>query len=115
VFRAAVLSIVLTLGAGPNAALLCAVWCHPQPSSVPTCPHHGASSAPQMTRENGCPLSPASAPATVRELQPAPSPQLASAVSTPHRPCSPEPFDRRLSLRNPDVGTGPPVAIALRI
>lgn len=52
VFRAFVLSIVLTLAVAPNAALLCIVWCHPQaaPSSAF---HHGESSAASSASHHG--------------------------------------------------------------
>lgn len=39
VFRAVVLSIVATLAIGPNAALLCSAWCHPQ-AAAPSTSHH---------------------------------------------------------------------------
>jgi hypothetical protein len=44
VFRAVVLSIVLTLAVGPNTALLCRAWCHPQ-AAPSNASHHGEPSA----------------------------------------------------------------------
>jgi len=40
VFRATVLSIVLTLTAGPNVGVLCKVWCDPVEAATAGC-HHG--------------------------------------------------------------------------
>lgn len=52
VFRTFVLSIVLTLAVAPNAALLCTVWCHPQPAtSSPS--HHGECSAASSASYHG--------------------------------------------------------------
>ena len=42
VFRAAVLSIVLTLVIGPNTAPLCWAWCDPMPAAETGCDHHAA-------------------------------------------------------------------------
>ena len=39
VFRAALLSIVLTLAAGQDAALLCSVWCHSGGGMAGACEH----------------------------------------------------------------------------
>ena len=44
VFQAVVFSIVATLAVGPNAALLCAAWCHP-PAAASSASHHGEPSA----------------------------------------------------------------------
>jgi hypothetical protein len=54
VFRAAVLSIVLTLAIGPNAVLLCSVWCHPHEVKTSACQHQGATASPQVTGEDSC-------------------------------------------------------------
>lgn len=43
-FRAAVLSIVLTLAVGPSAGLLCKTWCNPQAAAADG-GHHAASTA----------------------------------------------------------------------
>ena len=37
--RTVALSIVLTLAVGPEAALLCKVWCHPQVAGAGACNH----------------------------------------------------------------------------
>jgi hypothetical protein len=37
VFRVVVLSIVLTLAVGPEVAVLCVAWCHPQGPGASTC------------------------------------------------------------------------------
>lgn len=54
VFRAAVLFIVLTLAGGPNATLLCAVWCHPEEARTSSCQHPGAITSPSVTGGDSC-------------------------------------------------------------
>ena len=44
VLRTVALSIVLTLAVGPEAALLCRAWCHPQVASASVCNHGLAAS-----------------------------------------------------------------------
>jgi hypothetical protein len=67
VFRAAVLSIVLTLVVGPNASLLCAVWCHPEAATVAHCEHQNPSGSPSVAEKDSCPDIAAGATAFVRE------------------------------------------------
>ena len=67
VFRAAVLSIVLTLVAGPDASLLCAVWCHPEAATAGPCEHPDPTSTPSITANDSCPDIAASSTALVRE------------------------------------------------
>ncbi|HEU4688320.1 MAG TPA: hypothetical protein VFS23_08175 [Vicinamibacterales bacterium] len=64
-FRAAVLSIVLTLVAGPNASLLCAVWCHPEAAAAGPCEHRDATTT--ITSNDSCPDIAAVTTAFVRE------------------------------------------------
>lgn len=66
-FRAAVLSIVLTLVAGPNASLLCAVWCHPEAAAAGPCEHRGPTDTPSVTASDSCPDMAAVTTAFVRE------------------------------------------------
>jgi hypothetical protein len=47
VFRAALVSIVLTLAVGQNASLLCKVWCHDATSAG--CPHQDSPTTPDTT------------------------------------------------------------------
>ena len=66
VSRAVVLSIVLTLAAGPEAALLCRAWCHPlvavasachdeKPFGASSASHHGEPSAgSSVAGDNPC-------------------------------------------------------------
>jgi hypothetical protein len=44
-FRVSVLSIVLTLAMGPDAALLCEFWCVPTADVTEACDHDGAGTA----------------------------------------------------------------------
>ena len=66
-FRAAVLSIVLTLAVGPNASLLCAIWCHPDAASAGPCEHSNATSTPRLATDDSCRASVAGSTAFVRE------------------------------------------------
>ena len=53
-FRATVLSIVLTLVAGPNASVLCKAWCDPAAAAATKChPEHGGPSA-TLTGTDDC-------------------------------------------------------------
>lgn len=67
VFRAVVLSIVLTLAVGPNASLLCAVWCHPDAASAGQCEHPNATNTPRLGTDDSCPAIAAGSTAFVRE------------------------------------------------
>ena len=53
VFRAAVVSIVLTLAVGQNAALLCSVWCHPPEAGTGVCEQHQVT-PPSVTGNDSC-------------------------------------------------------------
>ena len=54
VFRATVFSTVLTLAAGPEAALLCRVWCHPQAVAASACHEEKRSAASTVISGNDC-------------------------------------------------------------
>lgn len=53
-FRAALFSIVLTLAAGQNAALLCGVWCHSGEGMAGPCEHKTESSSPGIVAHDDC-------------------------------------------------------------
>ncbi len=53
-FRTVALSIVLTLAVGPEAALLCRAWCHPQVASASAC-NHGLAAAGANASHHGEP------------------------------------------------------------
>ena len=53
-FRAALVSIVLTLTLGQNLALLCSVWCHPQESLISVCRHQAPTTPPSVTGSESC-------------------------------------------------------------
>ena len=59
-FQAVVLSIVATLAVGPNAALLCAAWCHPS-AAASSAPHHGGPSTASRPSHHGEPSAASSA------------------------------------------------------
>ena len=55
VFRAAVLSIVLTLAVGPNASLLCRTWCGDQQAAAASgCHHEAPATSPSVAGEDCC-------------------------------------------------------------
>lgn len=66
-FRAAVLSLALTLASGPNVTLLCSISCHPQQQAMSSeCTHQKAIPSPRMSGEDGCPSPAAAATVFVR-------------------------------------------------
>lgn len=66
-FRALVLSIALTVAAGPSAAILCRAWCNPPVAPADGC-HHAASTASISVAANDtCDDRALSAAAFVRE------------------------------------------------
>jgi hypothetical protein len=67
VFRAAVVSIVLTLAAGQSAALLCSVWCHPPEAGTDACEHQHQATLPSATGNDSCTQLAAGVTAFVRE------------------------------------------------
>jgi hypothetical protein len=84
VFRAAVLSIVLTLAIGPNATLLCSVWCHPDEAKASACQHQEATTS-RVTGEDSCRTAATSTMAFVREeaKRGSPTPIAQQAVASP--------------------------------
>jgi hypothetical protein len=119
VFRAAVLSIVLTLAIGPNATLLCSVWCHPDEANTSACQHQDAVTSPRVTGEDSCRTAPASPTAFVREDAKRGSPTAISqqAVAIPLFRLGPPPthtlstYEATASLS----AVASPLLIALRI
>lgn len=68
VFRAAVVSIVLTVTLGQNALLLCRIWCHPAADAASaSCEHENVSTSPGVTGSDRCAQPSAGATALVRE------------------------------------------------
>jgi hypothetical protein len=53
VFRAAVVSIALTLAIGQNAVLLCQAWCDPHEAAASGC-HHNTATSPSLTGNDNC-------------------------------------------------------------
>jgi hypothetical protein len=53
-FRAATLSIVLTLAIGPNASLLCRAVCDQPQSQATGCDHKGPAASASVTGDHGC-------------------------------------------------------------
>lgn len=67
VFRAAVLSIVLTIATGQEAALICRAWCHPIGRAAAGCAHQDQTTRPGMTSHKDCRDAELGAIAFVRE------------------------------------------------
>jgi hypothetical protein len=117
VFRAAVFSIVLTLAIGPNATLLCSVWCHPHEVKTSACQHQGATTSPQVTGEDSCRTVVATLTAFVREEGKRGQQTSQPAVSVAQFGLA---VPRTDATRNPGPNTAPavvspPILIALRI
>lgn len=53
-FRTALLSIVLTLAAAPNAALLCGTWCHSGASMAGECEHQTKAATLRVDVNDDC-------------------------------------------------------------
>lgn len=53
-FRAAVLSIVLTLAVGQNASLLCGTWCDPQAVAASGCHDEDPVIPPSVAGDGSC-------------------------------------------------------------
>jgi len=87
VFQAALLSLVVILAAGPNAALYCGLWCHSAESMTSGCEHHhptGALKAPVVVPSGDCAIG-GSAVVFVREAaqRNTSAPKDQSAVAVP--------------------------------
>jgi hypothetical protein len=54
VFRAAALSVVLTVAVGPSASLLCKAWCHPQAGATTECHHADPTASPSVAGDDHC-------------------------------------------------------------
>ena len=116
-FRATVLSIVLTLAIGQNAGLLCTVWCPDATSTA--CPHRDSTTSPSVRADDTCTNVVVGAVAFVGEhgRRTAPGPDLQNAlvvlrfrfVAPPIDPRPGYESGRRLLLEERPLG------IALRI
>ena len=53
-FRALVLSIVMTLAIGQSGALLCRTWCDPQARAASDCRHQGSEQTQVLTPSHAC-------------------------------------------------------------
>jgi hypothetical protein len=68
VFRAVLLSIVVSVAIGQNAALLCTAWCH-DATSAP-CPHEASTTSSSVQADDRCEDAAAGVVAFVREDAP---------------------------------------------
>ena len=117
VFRAALFSIVLTLAVGPNASLLCQVWC-PDTTSA-RCPHQDSATSPSVSAHDNCRSDAGGAVAFVREdaRRTTAAPDAQNALPVPRFRLAPSPTDLRPGFES--VRRRPleerPLIIALRI
>ena len=65
--RAAIVSFVLTLAAGPSAPLFCEVWCNSQEAASAGCQHEDGTGTPGITGNDDCDGVPAGVIGFVRE------------------------------------------------
>lgn len=81
-FRAAVLSIVLTLAAGQNVTLLCDLWCHSGEGMAGACEHQAQAAATGIVTNEVCAVN-ANPVVFVREdgRRSAPGPDVIGAVA----------------------------------
>jgi hypothetical protein len=95
VFRAALFSIVLTLAFGPNASLLCQVWC-PDTTSA-RCPHQDSATSPSVSAHDNCRSDAAGAVAFVREeaRRTTAAPDAQNALAVPPFRLAPSPTNLR--------------------
>ena len=118
-FGAAVVSIVLTLAVGQNAALLCSVWCHPPEAAIGVREHQHQATTPGITRNDSCARLVAEATAFVREdvRRGVSAPDVQHGVVVPWFEFAPPPahptFGSRLGQETAHQGS--PRILALRI
>ena len=95
VFRAALFSIVLTLAFGPNASLLCQVWC-PDTTSA-RCPHQDSVTSPSVSAHDNCRSDAGGAVAFVREdaRRTTAAPDAQNALAVPPFRLAPSPTNLR--------------------
>jgi hypothetical protein len=122
-FRAALLSIVLTLAIGQNAGLLCKVWCHETTSAG--CPHQDSTTfldsttPPSVSADDNCRNAFAGPVAFVREdaRRTAAAPDTQNALIVPRFRLAPSPTDVRpgFDSRQQQPLEERPLVITLRI
>lgn len=66
-FRVVILSIVLTLAAGPQTSLLCRLWCPPSDAATTECDHHDQAPSPSVTGDDSCSVEVLNTPGFIRE------------------------------------------------
>lgn len=119
VSRAVVLSLVVTLAVGQDAALLCRAWCNPQMAAASGCLHQESANSPSVAGDNNCDHVVLSVSAFLRaEVRPGtPSPDVGHAIVAPPYQLAHSTTDAR---RGQEPGRGSslqqrPLATALRI
>jgi hypothetical protein len=100
VFRAFVLSIVLTLAVGQNATLLCRAWCDPQAAAASGCHHEESTNSPTMGG-NSCDHAVLSIGAFLREEvgRAVDAPDAARAIFVPRYQISQSSTDARVAQK----------------
>jgi hypothetical protein len=118
VFRATVLSTVLTMAIGPDASMLCSIWCQSRAATTAACQHQDAAASPRMTGEDSCRSIPAVATSFVRdESNQRAAPDAHHATVSPAFLTAPQPAHTSwaYNMSTPPARGDPPLLIALRI
>jgi hypothetical protein len=119
VFRAAVLSVALTLAMGPNGSLLCSMWCYPQENRASACQHQDATTSPQVTGGDSCRTDSANRTTLVREeaKRGTPTPDAQHAVAIPRFRFTPPAIHttRAYQVTTSHPADAPPILVALRL
>ena len=66
-FRATLLSIVLSMAVGPNVSLLCRTWCDARAAAASGCHHEHSSTAPNVAGSENCDRGTSAVTAALRE------------------------------------------------
>jgi hypothetical protein len=114
VYRATILSIVLALAVGQNAALLCGAWCFPQKAAT-ACQHQATATSAWLASHDDCSENAAGAIALREDARrSAPSPLSVEVVASTPDDLAPGVPGLTLQSRAAPFHSTPPL-IALRI
>ena len=116
-FRTAILAIMLFLGAGPNASLLCAVWCQSEATATATCTHGEQAAPNRITNHHSCEERTPGSAFTAGERRGQSDAQAVHAVvDVPYNLArTPNASAARCDLRAPGIGGSRPPVLPLRL
>ena len=100
VFRAIVLSIVLSVVVGPSVSLLCRTWCHQETAAASGCHHENPSTTPSVAGDESCNNVVLGAAAVLREdvRRGVSSPEANQAIPVPRYQFAPSTIDACLGF-----------------